>query len=174
MLRLPAAFLTLFILLATTTAQTAQPWARLAPTGTGFAVMLPGTPEEQSSTKGQFTSRLYTLITKDGTTPRAIYLVGYGEYALSVKIEPQAELEANRDNFIKELPGMRLIESHKITLDGRLGLEFTGESERANVTSRVYVAGNRVFQLAVMVFKGMDEKANVNKFFESFAFTTND
>jgi len=174
MLKIPAALLTLFLLLATTSAQTAEPWVRLAPTGTGFAVMLPGKPEEKASTKGQFSSRLFTLITKDGATPRAIYLAGWGEYAASVRIVTQAELEANRDNFIKELPGMRLIGTQKITLDGRPGIEFTGESERASVISRVYVVGNRVFQLAVMVFKGIDEKTNVNKFFDSFAFTAND
>jgi hypothetical protein len=69
---------------------------------------------------------------------------------------------------------MKLLGTQKITLDGRPGIEFTGESDRANVVSRVYVVGNRVFQLAVMVFKGMDETANVNKFFDSFAFTAND
>jgi hypothetical protein len=168
-----AIFLAFLVFLTTTTAQTTEPWIRLAPEGTGFAVMLPGKPEEQISNKEQFSSRLFTLIAKDGTTPRAIYLVGWGEYAPSVKFEIQAELEANRDNFIKELPGMRLLGTQKITLDGRPGIEFTGESEKASVVSRVYVVGKRVFQLAVMSFKGMDEKANTNKFFDSFAFTTN-
>lgn len=174
MLRIPAVLLTLLIFLPAVSAQEAQPWIRLAPPGTGFAVMLPGKPEEQANNKEQFSSRLFTLITKDGTAARAIYLAGWGEYAASVKINTPAELEANRDNFIKELPGMRLIGTQKITLDGRPGIEFTGESDRANVISRVYVVGNRVFQLAVMVFKGMDEKANVNKFFDSFAFIAND
>jgi hypothetical protein len=172
MLKLHACILMLLTLLTTASVQTNEPWIRLAPEGTGFAVMLPGKPEEKADNKGQFSSRLFTLITKDGTTPRAIYLVGWGEYAASVKIETQAELEANRDNFIKELPGMKLLGTQKITLDGRPGIEFTGDSERASVVSRVYVVGHRVFQLAVMVFKGMDEKVNVNKFFDSFAFTT--
>jgi hypothetical protein len=135
--------------------------------------MVPGKTEEQLSTKEQFTSRLFTYVAQDGSTKRAIYLVGWGEYAPSVKLEPQAELEANRDNFVKALPGMKLVTSNKITLDGRLGLEFTGDSGGGSVTSRVYIVGNRVFQLAVMVFTGIDEKANVNKFFESFAFITN-
>lgn len=174
MLKIPATLLTLLLLVTTVSGQTTEPWFRLAPTGTGFVVMLPAKPEEQASSKEQFSSRLFTLVTKDGTTPRAIYLAGWGEYAASVRINTQAELEANRDNFIKELPGMKLLGTQKITLDGRPGIEFTGESDRANVVSRVYVVGNRVFQLAVMVFKGMDERTNVNKFFDSFAFTTND
>jgi hypothetical protein len=147
-------------------------WVRLAPTDGGFAIMVPGQAEEQSFNKEQiFTSRIYTVILKDGGNGRAIYLAGFGDYAASVKIDPLTELNANRDNFIKELPGMKLIESHNTTLDGRLGIEFTGESSQATVTCRFYVKGNRVFQLAAMVFKGVDEKKNVDKFFDSFAFT---
>ena len=173
MRRFAAAFLILLVLLSTASAQTDQPWIRLAPENTGFAVMLPAKPEEQVNTKENFSSRLFTLLTKDGATPRAFYLMGWGEYAPSVKLNTQAELEANRDNFIKEIPGMRLLGTQKISLDGRPGIEFTGESNQASVVSRVYVVGNRVYQLAVMVSKGMEEKQNMNKFFDSFAFTTN-
>jgi hypothetical protein len=173
MLKHAAAFLALLVFFTTSAAQTTQPWIRLAPEGTGFAVMLPGKPEEQISNKENFSFRLFTLVAKDGATPRAIYLVGWGEYAPGVKFDTQAELAANRDNFIKEIPGMRLLGTQKITLDGRPGIEFTGESEQTSAVSRVYVVGQRVFQMAVMTFKGMDERVNANKFFDSFAFTTN-
>ncbi|HEY8227181.1 MAG TPA: hypothetical protein VIG25_18040 [Pyrinomonadaceae bacterium] len=162
----------LLLLVTSVTAQSDDTWVRLAPTGGGFAVMVPGKAEEQSFNKEEiFKSKIYTVILKNGSDGRAIYLAGFGDYAASVKIDPQAELNANRDNFIKELPGTRLLESHTITLDGRPGIEFTGDSDRATVTCRFYVAGNRVFQLAAMVFKGVDEKKNVNRFFDSFAFT---
>jgi len=163
------------ILLACATIASAQitdNWVRLAPADGGFAVMVPGKADEQSFNKDQvFTSKIYTVILKQGETGRAVYLAGVGDYAPSVKIDPLTELNANRDNFIKELSGMKLTESHNTTLDGRLGIEFTGESNQATVTCRFYVKGNRVFQLAVMVFKGVDEKKNVDKFFDSFAFT---
>jgi hypothetical protein len=173
MLKHAAALLALLVFFTTATAQTTQPWIRWAPEGSGFALMLPGKPEGEIIKKDQFSGSLYTLVAKDGTTPRAIYLVGWGEYAPSVKFETQAELEANRDNFVKAVPGMRLLGTQKITLDGRPGIEFTGDSERASLVSRVYVVGNRVYQLAVMVFKGIDETTNVNKFFDSFAILTN-
>jgi hypothetical protein len=147
-------------------------WVRLAPPDSGFVVMVPGQAEEQTANKGEiFTSKIYMVIVKEGGTGRAIYLAGVGDYASSIKIDPLTELNANRDNFIKELSGMKLVESHNTTLDGRLGIEFTGESNQATVTCRFYVKGNRVFQLAAMVFKGIDEKKNVAKFFDSFAFT---
>lgn len=147
-------------------------WVRIAPPDGGFAVMMPGQAEEKTEKKGEiFTSKLYMVILKDGGTGRAVYLAGVGDYAPSVKIDPLTELNANRENFLKELPGMKLVESHNTTLDGRLGIEFTAESVQATVTCKFYVKGNRVFQLAAMVFQGIDEKKNVNKFFDSFAFT---
>ena len=60
---------------------------------------------------------------------------------------------------------MKLLESHNITLDGRPGIELTGESDQVTVTARFYIKGNRVYQVAALVFKGMDEKENVSKFF---------
>ena len=172
-----ALFLTIalsIVVVSAQTPQTPESWVRLAPTGGGFAVMVPGQAEEQTSNKDQiFTSKIYTVIVKDGSGGRrAIYLAGVGDYAASIKVDPQGELNANRDNFIKELAGTKLLESRNITLDGRLGIEFKGESDRATVTCRFYVKGNRVFQLAAMVFKGVDETKNVNKFFDSFAFIT--
>ena len=168
-----ALFLTIALSLTVVSAQTPE-WIRLAPAGGGFAVMVPSQPEETTPNKGQlFTSKIYTAVVKDASATRVIYLAGVGDYAPTVKVDPQGELNANRDNFIKELSGMKLLRSRNITLDGRPGIEFTGESDRATVHCRFYVKGNRVFQLAAMIFKGVDETENVSKFFDSFAFTTN-
>lgn len=161
--------LSLIALIGSAVAQ-ANEWQRLAPTGAGYAVMIPGKPEEQSINQDQYNARLYTLTIKDGTSPRVIYLAGVGDYAATVKVDPQTELPADRDNFIKGLPGMKLLESHSITLDGRPGIELTGESDQVTVTARFYIKGNRVYQLAALVFKGVNEKENVTKFFDSFAF----
>ncbi|HEX7296469.1 MAG TPA: hypothetical protein VF251_11985 [Pyrinomonadaceae bacterium] len=161
--------LTLFALFGSAVAQ-ANEWQRLAPTGAGYAVMIPGKAEEQAINQDQYRATLYTLTVKDGGSPRVIYLAGVGDYAATVKVDPQTELPADRDNFIKGLPGMKLLESHNITLDGRPGIELTGESDQVTVTARFYIKGNRVYQVAALVFKGMDEKENVSKFFESFAF----
>jgi len=161
--------LTLIVLIGSVVAQTNE-WQRLAPAAGGFAVMIPGKPEEQSINKDQYSANLYILTIKDSSSARVIYLAGVGDYAATVKVDPQIELPADRDNFIKELPGMKLIESHNITLDGRPGIELTGESEQTTVTARFYLRGNRVYQLAALVFKGANEKANVTKFFDSFAF----
>jgi hypothetical protein len=158
------------LLISSVVAQTPPAWQRLSPAGAGYSVMLPGKAEEQTVNNDRYSATLYTLTTKDGSSPRVIYLVRVGEYTSGVKVDPQVKLPADRDSFIKRLPGMKLIESHDITLDGRAGIELTGESDATTVTARFYVKGNRVYQLAALVYKGVDEKENVVKFFDSFAF----
>ena len=170
MLKLNRTFVTLLLLIGSVVAQTPPPWLRLAPAGAGYSVMLPGKAEEQTVSNDRFSATLYTLTTKDGSSPRVIYLVRVGEYTSAEKVDPQVKLHADRDSFIQGLPGMKLIESHDITLDGRSGIELTGESDTTTVTARFYMKGKRVYQLAAVVFKGMDEKENVMKFFDSFAF----
>ena len=170
MYKLTRIFVTLLLFMGPVAAQTPTPWVRLAPAGAGYSVMLPGKAEEQTVSNDRFSATLYTLTTKDGSSNRVIYLVRVGEYTSPVKVDPRVKLPADRDSFINGLPGMKLIESHDITLDGRSGIELTGESDTTTVTARFYVKGNRVYQLAAVVFKGMDEKENVMKFFESFAF----
>ncbi len=163
-------FVTLLLLINSVVAQTPATWLRLAPAGADWTVMVPGKAEEQTVSNDRYSATLYTLTTKDGSSPRVIYLVRVGEYAATVKVDPEVKLPADRDSFIKRLPGMKLIESHNITLDGRPGIELTGESDANAVTARFYVKGNRVYQLAALVFKGVDEKENVMRFFDSFAF----
>ncbi len=158
----------ILICAVSTTARTYQAdWVRVEPLGGGFSVMMPAKPEEKVEPSDQFTFHLFTV-----TTSKAIYLASYGDYAPSIKLDPEGELLANRDNFLKGV-NAKLIESHKINLDGRAALEFTGESDQASFKSRVYLFGNRVHQIAVAVFKGQDDPDGMNRFFASFSFSTN-
>ena len=168
--RLNKTFVTLLLLLSSVVAQTPPTWLRLSPAGADYSVMLPGKAEEQAVSNERYSATLYTLTLREGSSPRVIYLVRVGQYTSTEKVDPQVKLPADRDSFIKGLPGMKLIESHDITLDGRSGIELTGESDSTTVRARFYVKGNRVYQLAAVVFKGTDEKENVMKFFDSFAF----
>ena len=139
-------------------------WVTLAPEGAGFSVMLPGKPDEQTNRSDNFTQHLFTL-----KTAKTIFLATYGDYSPNIKLNPEAELIANRDNFLKSL-GATLLDSNKISLDGRAGLEFTGVNSQARFKSRVYLSGNRVHMIVVAVFTGQDDPDNVNRFFASFSF----
>ncbi|PWT89090.1 MAG: hypothetical protein C5B55_11975 [Blastocatellia bacterium] len=153
----------LVLLLQPAISQTSE-WIRFTPKGGNFVVMLPSQPKEDVSVKENFTTHLYTV-----SAGKAIFLIGFGEYAPGVRIDPQKELEANRDNFNLGLKAT-LLTSKTYDMDGRPALEFTSETQQVNLRSRVFLVGNRVIQLATLVYKGYDESQNVDKFLDSFAF----
>ncbi len=149
----------------TSLGQVTKEWIRFSPQNGGFVVMMPDKPKEDVDVKENFTTHLFTV-----SVGQAVYLVGFGEYATRVP-DAQKELEANRDNFNKGLKAT-LLTSNPYNIDGRLGLEFTSETANANLKSRVFIVGNRVIQLATLVSKNSNEQRNVDKFLDSFAFTT--
>ncbi|HXT63070.1 MAG TPA: hypothetical protein VN696_08540 [Pyrinomonadaceae bacterium] len=143
-------------------------WIKFAPPGGGFSVLLPAQPKELELTPvPDFSAHGYG-VTVDGV----VYVCLFGDYAASVHLNPDAELAANRDNFLKAL-NASLISTKKIELDGRAGLEFTGESADSNLQSQVYLVGNRVYQIAIAVPKGTDASADASRFLKSFAFAGN-
>ena len=141
-------------------------WIKFAPAGGDFSVMLPAEPKEMESTPVRdFTSHTLGLVVDN-----AVYVICYGDYAPSVHLDPDAELLANRDSFLKGLQGSAT-STKKIELDGRKGIEFTGESSEYNLQSRVHISGNRVYQIAVGLKQGgADNSANTARFLGSFAF----
>lgn len=142
------------------------PWVTLEPEGAGFSVLLPAKPVETASTKTSFT--LYSF---NVTVGRATYVASYSDY-LPGKLDPKTALTANRDKFVKSL-GATLVTSREITVGDNTGIDFTSETPAANVRSQLFVIGNRVYQTVAFVFKDVDETRNVDRFFESFKFTTN-
>ena len=161
-----AALIVFALLLQSALGQAAKEWIRFAPPNGGFVIMMPDKPKEDMDVKDGFTTHLFTV-----SAGQAVYLVGFGDYGPSVKLDPQKELEANRDNFNKGL-NATLQTSTQYNIDGRMGLEFTSETTNATLKSRVFIVGNRVIQLATLVSKNSNEKLNVDKFLDSFAFTT--
>jgi len=162
-----AAILVLVCALTVSAFQNAD-WIKVAPVGAGFSVLMPGKPEEEVKSAPDFTLHLFSIMAE-----KTIYVAAYGDYAPSTKLAPDGELMANRDNFLKGL-NATLVASKQITLDGRPGLEFTGESEQASFKSRVYLFGNRVYQVAVAVLGGKTDSANADRFFASFAFANSE
>ncbi|HSQ24596.1 MAG TPA: hypothetical protein VLN44_09300 [Pyrinomonadaceae bacterium] len=139
-------------------------WIKVAPVGGGFSVMMPAKPEEDVRLGDDFSAHLFTV-----TTDNALYTVAYGDYAPSVRFNVDDELAANRDNFLKRL-NAGLISTKQLMIEGRKGIEFTGENDQASFKSRVFIFGIRFYQIAVAVFKGSEDTANSNRFFASFEF----
>jgi len=139
-------------------------WIKVAPVGGGFSVMMPAKPEEETRPGDDLTAHLFSA-----TTDNALYTVAYGDYAPSVHFDADDELAANRDNFLKRVDAS-LKTTKPLTMDGRKGLEFTGENAQASFKSRVFIFGTRFYQIAVAVLRGKDEAENSNRFFTSFEF----
>ncbi|HEY6046449.1 MAG TPA: hypothetical protein VIU65_07590 [Pyrinomonadaceae bacterium] len=129
---------------------------------------MPGKAKEEVQPGDDFTLHLYSVSTESG-----IYMAGYGDYAPRIHLDPAGELAANRDNFLKGL-NARLIATRNISLDGHAGVEFTGESDIAAFSSRVYLIGNRVYQITTAIDSGKDDSVNVKRFLASFAFVKSD
>lgn len=131
-----------------------------------FSVMMPEVPQEKTETvdsaHGPYTTHLF--IVKDTTN---VYLIGWVDYDASFNFNRQAELEANRDNFVKGIKAT-LLNTRPTYIDGYSAIEFTAETVDRVFRSRVYMVGRRPYQIVIGTPKGVDETASVDRFFKSF------
>ena len=149
-------------------AQTPGGWVKFSPPGSPFTVMMPSEPKENKQTsdspQGPYTTYLFS-----STSPeREIYLVGWVDYDPKFNFGVQAELEANRDNFVKSLKA-KLLSTTPIKLGTHPGIEFKAEIPgRFDIVSRVYIVGRRPYQFITVTPVGRDASANRARFFSSF------
>ena len=136
-------------------------WIRFSPPDSGFEIMLPSDPNEKVEKRSNYTTHMYS-----STLGKTVYLVSYSDYTTV----PEKALEANRDDFNKQMQAT-LLSSRSIELNGKAGIEFTSEISAANIKSRIFLVGNRLFQMASLVFKDTQDDKNVDRFFQSFAFS---
>ena len=149
-------------------AQTPADWVKFSPPGSPFTVLLPTQPKEEKKTSesahGPYTTDLFTSFGPE----REIYLVGWVDYDPQFNFGVQAELEANRDNFIKST-NAKLLGTTPIKLGTHPGIEFKAElTGKADIVSRVYIVGRRPYQLIAFTPAGHDSSANRERFFSSF------
>src|SRR5689334_18226359 len=146
-------------------------WVKFTSDDGHFSVMMPETPtdktETTNSTHGPYTTHLF--IVKDTTS---VYLIGWVDYDPSFNFNRQAELEANRDNFVKGI-NARLLSTRPTVIDGYSGLEFTAETADRVFKSRVFLVGRRPYQIVIGSPKGFDDTALTNRFFNSFKVSRN-
>ncbi len=141
-------------------------WVKFTSETGRFSVLMPELPTDKSDTvqsdHGPYTTHLFVV---KGT--QSVFLIGWVDYDASFNFNAQSELDANRSNFIKGI-NATLINSRAVTVDGYQCLEFTAETAETIYRSRVYIVGRRPYQLVTGTAKGMDDAANVDRFFESF------
>ena len=141
-------------------------WVKFTSPNGRFSVLMPEIPPEKTETtdsaNGPYTTHLFVV--RDSTS---VYLIGWVDYDPSFNFNRQAELEANRDNFVKGIKAT-LLSSKATTFDGYNAIEFTAEAGDRIFKSRVFLVGRRPYQLVIGSPKGMDDTALVERFFNSF------
>lgn len=142
-------------------------WVNFNSTAGRFTVLMPRIPTDKTQTTpsqhGPYTSHMFV---EKGD--KSIFLIGWVDYDPSFNFHPGRELDENRDNFLKGLPGTTLVSSKNVTLDGYQALEFTAQSSTTVFRSRVYIVGKRPYQLVTGTPVGVDDSVNVQRFFNSF------
>ena len=144
-------------------------WAKFTSDEGRFSVIMPGIPEDTVETKqsdqGPYTTHLFVLRHEQN-----VFLIGYVDYDPSFNFNRQAELEMNRDNFIKGI-GATLLTTRSLRVDGFPVIEFTAEGPQRIFTSRVYMVGRRPYQIVIGSPKGVDNSVSISRFFNSFKVT---
>jgi len=149
----------------------ASGWVKFISDEGHFSVLVPDSPTEKTETTdsqhGPYTTHLF--VAKAGTS---VYLIGYVDYDPSFNFNRQAELEANRDNFVKGI-NATLVTTRGTVINGYSAIEFTADAGDRVFKSRVFLVGRRPYQLVIGSPKGTDDTANVTKFFNSFKVSVN-
>ena len=141
-------------------------WANFTSEEGHFSVLMPEIPTDKTETvdsaHGPYTTHLF--IVRDTTS---VYLIGWVDYDPSFNFNRQAELEANRDNFVKGI-NAHLVSTRPTIIDGYSAIEFTAETDDRTFKSRVYMVGRRPYQIVIGSPKGQDDSVSANRFFNSF------
>jgi hypothetical protein len=127
---------------------------------------MPETPEDKAETTpsdhGPYTTHLF--IVRD---TKNVYLIGWVDYDPSFNFNRAAELEANRDNFVKGISAT-LTSTRSLTIDGYSAIEFTADTADRTFKSRVYMVGRRPYQIVIGYAKDEPDPVATNRFFGSF------
>jgi hypothetical protein len=141
-------------------------WVRYNSVTGRFSVLMPEIPEDKTETTesahGPYTTHLF--IVRD---PKNVYLIGWVDYDPSFNFNRQAELEANRDNFVKGI-NATLLSTRATTIDGYSVIEFTAETADRLFKSRVFMVGRRPYQIVIGCPKDEPDAVATNRFFNSF------
>ena len=141
-------------------------WVRYNSVSGRFSVLMPETPDEKTETEqsdhGPYTTHLFVV-----RDTKNVYLIGWVDYDPSFNFNRNAELEANRDNFVKGIKAT-LVSTRTLNLDGYPALEFSAETEDRTFQSRVYMVGRRPYQIVIGTPKDEPDAVSMNRFFSSF------
>jgi hypothetical protein len=138
-----------------------------------FSITAPGELKEElqsvDTDVGKIDIHMYTL-EKSGRA----YVVGYSDYPQEMinQTDPQKLLDGGRDGAMKNVSG-KLIKEKKITLKENPGRELvldgtSASGQEATIMARLFLVGNRLYQVMVVTPKGADSSSETSDFLGSF------
>ena len=134
-----------------------------------FTVLMPEKPITQVSTtetaQGRFETRSFIA-----THIPLIFMVAYSDIPKQLLVANDVDgfFDGVRDQFVKEAGG-KLASESSLMLDGHPGREIKAHMFHGELRARVFLVGDRMYQLAVMSGKSSESDAEApNKFFASF------
>lgn len=147
-------------------------WPKLETTEGRFRAIMPAKAERSVSDVPSANGKIpvYTFSSSNKT---GSFMLSYADYpnAASSPAHEQEVLDAVRDGVLKGIEGVLVSES-KLTLNGYPGREMKAtrmvEGSEMIFSWRLFLVGNRLYQLAVGTTKADSESPDIKKFFTSF------
>ncbi|MBD2329372.1 hypothetical protein [Alkalinema sp. FACHB-956] len=153
-------------------------WKTFSPAGGGFSILMPGTPKKSSHLVKTQTGATIELIgyVVDLGPSKGGYLVLYSDMPLSGN-EDSNQIQQILDNVmnggLSRVPG-ELVSYQTFALNGYPGREVTFRID-GNITGKVrmFLVGNRLYQLLAFTTQEKATAKSVNGFFNSFKLVNN-
>lgn len=133
----------------------------------GYAVLMPGKPNEQDTPGNLAIGLLGGHMSIVEKTDDIAFLAQCSRFAVN-RTDAKRELDVARDNLVVTL-GAKLQSQQDVQLDGQPGRELVVSlADNAVVRARYYLVGRNLFQVMASVPRGQESSNEVNAFFASF------
>jgi hypothetical protein len=145
-----------------------EKWQTLAVPDTGFSVEMPGTPvRQQDMTDHGLRYVLYTV----EDDPTRDYIAGMQEIAPDSAAKGAQRLYDDARDSLAHSTGGKVRAERPVVCDGVTGREIDIDAEddtgMNTLIDRVYLRGNRLYQIGAIVPRGTERDAVVTRFLDS-------
>ena len=179
MLKKASAFAALLVLVTWANALAQQPpaaWEKFISPEGRFHVLMPAKPASEAKEVDSSIGKL-TLYVFSASNAKGYFMASYGDYPVEPKDAAQGEavLDGVQVGVLKGIEAEALPGAKKITLGGFSGREFSAKKEMQGMKVvfnwRIYLAGRRLYQLAVVTQDTTAPSPEIGKFLTSFDIT---
>jgi hypothetical protein len=148
-------------------AQAPPEWQRYSDSIGRFSVLVPGVLAAQPPSSDNAGTYYTFTLAQEG---RRAYVVAYGDMTYDMN-DPQGELDANRDSFVKSLSAS-VVSEHRFSSAQPVGqvpaAEFTCQSAEWECRARTFILGRRGYQIVVLNRPGSASALDADRFLDSF------